>query len=70
MRRRIEVFKGFVNTSFFLLDPLFSSLPLPTMEIAAKTPRHKVTQKCLLKKIPWCLCDFVAKKKPVAKKIN
>ena len=29
MRRRIEVFKGFVNTSFFLLDPLFSSLPLP-----------------------------------------
>jgi hypothetical protein len=29
MRRRIEVFQGFVNTSFFLLDPLFSSLPLP-----------------------------------------
>jgi hypothetical protein len=29
MRRRIEVFQGFVSTSFFLLDPLFSSLPLP-----------------------------------------
>jgi hypothetical protein len=29
MRRRIEVFQGFVNTSFFFLDPLFSSLPLP-----------------------------------------
>jgi hypothetical protein len=28
MRRRIEVFQGFVNTSFFFLDPLFSSLPL------------------------------------------
>jgi hypothetical protein len=28
MRRRIEVFQGFFNTSFFLLDPLFSSLPL------------------------------------------
>jgi hypothetical protein len=37
MRRRIEVFQGFVNTSFFLLDSLFSSLPLPT---AARGKAH------------------------------
>jgi hypothetical protein len=39
MRRRIEVFKGFVNTSFFFLDPLFSSLPLPP---AARGERGKL----------------------------
>jgi len=29
MRRKIEAFQGFVKTSFFFLDFLFSSLSLP-----------------------------------------
>jgi hypothetical protein len=62
MRRRIEVFQGIVNTSFFFLDYVFSSLPLPDMKIATNTQSHKVTQKVLLKINPWCLRAFVAKK--------
>jgi hypothetical protein len=52
MRRRIEVFQGFVNTYFFLLDSLFSSLPLPPAARGAlfeKTAPLDPLQKLLIK---------------------
>jgi hypothetical protein len=41
MRRRIEVFKENVNTSFFFLDSFFSSLPLPMARGIIATYLHK-----------------------------
>ena len=63
MRRGIEVFNGFENTSF-LLDSLFSSLLLAlfikTQVITAKEVHKVATRKQRILRVP--LCNFVAKK--------
>jgi hypothetical protein len=41
MRRRIEVFKENVNTSFFFLDSFFSSLPLLTAKCIISADLYK-----------------------------
>jgi len=53
MRRKVEVFKENVNTSFFYLDSFFSWLPLPPAArgLFLKKPSPGPRQKLLINKV-------------------